>query len=104
MDLFNLSHFHVNNSCIKALDHHSCSADKLKGLSAVIGGVKLRSVIEGSLVVNLTGLSGILSFQYDVGATAAAAATAASAATAGMSFFFLMVMIAIHAGRNQLTL
>jgi len=36
------------------MNHHAGSADKLKRFPAIIGGVKLRAIIKGSAIMNLT--------------------------------------------------
>ena len=103
MDIDSLADFHICHGLVKSADHHSCAADKLQCLAAVIGGIKLCSVIEGSPVVDFDVLSGIFSFQNYLGSTAAASASAAAAVTFGAVFTAAFAVPAVVAALMALT-
>ena len=94
------------------MDHLSGSAYKFQWLSAVIGRIKLGTIIKGTSVMGTAGLSDIRTFKIrHMCATTSAASTAVSAtgmfffsrsffcccffmlSTAGMTFFVVMVTI-----------
>ncbi len=100
VDVDSVADLHVSDRLVKAADHHARTADEVQGLAAVVGGVELGTVVEGSPVVDPAGLAGILALQDDPGSTAAAASAAAAlfaftAAAAFLSFAAAAAFLAL---------
>ena len=98
MHLQRLADFHVCDGGVKARDHHAGAADELQRLTADVGGVEHRAVVEGACVMRPAGLADVLPFDRRGAAAASAAAFTAAAfpvvlmAAAGMLF---AVMVAV---------
>ena len=60
MDVDFFADFHLCNGCIEAADHLPHTADELERFAAVVGRIKLGSIVEGSSVVGTAGFSDIL--------------------------------------------
>ncbi len=82
MDVDFFADFHLCNGCIEAADHLAHTADELERFAAVVGRIKLGSIVEGSSVVGTAGFSEISTFITGV---RRASAAAGSAGTAGAS-------------------
>ena len=77
MDVDFFADFHLCNGCIEAADHLAHTADELERFAAVVGRIKLGSIVEGSSVVGTAGFSDILTFHNRSRCTASAAAGSA---------------------------
>ena len=98
VDVDLVADFHVDNGFVKARDHHTHGADELEGLTAVIGRVEDRTVVEGAGVVGLDGLAGILALEEGLLVVAAAAVVAVLVVAALMAF---AVVVTVGAGVLQ---
>ena len=96
MDVDFFADFHLCNGCIEAADHLAHTADELERFAAVVGRIKLGSIVEGSSVVGTAGFSDILTFHNRSRCTASAAA--GSAGTAAGALLFLMASAVVAAG------
>ena len=59
MDVDFFADFHLCNGCIEAADHLAHTADELERFAAVVGRIKLGSIVEGYSVVGTAGLTGV---------------------------------------------
>ncbi len=101
MDIDDLADLHVCDRCVKSADHHACTADELDRLTAVIGRIKLASVIQGTTVMDTALSAYVASFQRIL---ATVTAMAAAFMTAAVMVAVMVMMIASRSRIDQFTL
>ena len=53
MDLLYLADFHISDSGVEALDHLAGAAGELQRLTAIVGAIELRAVVERAAIMSL---------------------------------------------------
>jgi hypothetical protein len=92
VDINDLPDIHIRYSRVKAFDHHTSAAHKLKRFSTIIRGVKLCAVVESAAIMRSAGFPDILSLLFCVAVSVSAIMLAASVVMTAVSFSMVIAV------------